>query len=32
MSVEKNIIEAERWLTTAQGDYETDVVLLDHSR
>jgi hypothetical protein len=32
MSVEKNIIEAERWLTTAQGDYETAVVLLDHSR
>jgi HEPN domain-containing protein len=32
MSVEKNIIETERWLKTAQGDYETAVVLLDHSR
>lgn len=32
MSVEKNRIEAERWLLTAQGDLQTAVVLLNNSR
>ena len=32
MSVEKNIIEAQRWLKTAEGDFETAVVLLDQAR
>ncbi len=32
MSVEKNIMEAERWLKTAQGDFDTAAVLRDHMR